>query len=93
MAPHAVDLLECTMKVAQNVVAGKLYRKFQFVDNRSTTSVSKYAAMEKFTKKPRALPVVARKRTIPKHKSVARNVLWQNSGAKESGHGEVICII
>ena len=93
MVPHVVALPECTMKVAQNVVAEKLYRNFQFVDNRSTISVPKYAVMEKFMKKPRELPVVARKRTIPKHKSVARNFLWQNSSAKEYGHGKLISII
>ena len=63
------------------------------MDESFTTSVPKYVAMEKFIKKPRELPVVIRKRTVPKRKSVARNFLWQNSSAKESGHGNIISII
>lgn len=76
------------MRVVQSVVMTELLcRNIHFVGDSGTTSVPKYAAMEKFIKKWRELPVVERKRTTPKRKSVARNVLRQNSSAKESDHG------
>lgn len=93
MVRNFVELWEYMMNVVRNVVTvEKLYRKIQFVGDESTTSVPKYAVMEKFIKKTREQPVVARTRTTRKYKSVAIIVPLQNSSAKKAGTGDALIL-
>ena len=85
MARNVVEILGYMMKVVRNVVTDeKLSKKCQYVGTTTTTSVKKYAVMEKFMKKLKEHFVVVSKHTTPRGKFVATKSRKQNSSAKES---------